>query len=252
MSQLTNDIWATFTALTRIPFWRIKEVPKEHFKHVVDHWSLLGWLTGGIMAGVLWLSGQVFPLTVAVVIAFIARLLITGAIHEDGLMDLCDGLGGGTTRERVLAIMKDSHTGAYATIGFVSYVVLWVSLLSGMTLEVAVTVVFIADPLSKFMASHLPMLLPYARKEEDSKMQVEYRRYPPLYKWLLSALFGLLPIILMPKEGLGILLMSTIMLFVIYGLLKKRIAGYTGDCMGATFLLCEVFGYFGVYLMCVI
>ena len=47
------NILAAFIFFTRLPFWRIREVPAECFKHVVPYWPLSGWLTGGIMAGVL-------------------------------------------------------------------------------------------------------------------------------------------------------------------------------------------------------
>ena len=103
--------------LTRLPFWKIKEVPAECFKHVVPYWPLVGWLTGGVMAAVLWLAGQIMPMSLAWILALIARLLVTGCLHEDGLADFLDGFGGGTTRERTLAIMKDSHIGSYGVIG---------------------------------------------------------------------------------------------------------------------------------------
>ena len=120
------NILAAFIFFTRLPFWRIREVPAECFKHVVPYWPLSGWLTGGIMAGVLWLSAQILPFSVAVLLALAARLLITGALHEDGLADFFDGFGGGTNRERILSIMKDSHIGSYGVIGLIFYfLLLW-------------------------------------------------------------------------------------------------------------------------------
>ena len=68
------NILAAFIFFTRLPFWRIREVPAECFKHVVPYWPLSGWLTGGIMAGVLWLSAQILPFSVAVLLALAARL----------------------------------------------------------------------------------------------------------------------------------------------------------------------------------
>lgn len=252
MRQILYDIWAAFTALTRLPFWRIKEVPHEHFRHITDHWSLVGWLTGGVMAGVIWSSGQFLPTPVAVTLAFIVRLLLTGALHEDGLMDLFDGFGGGRSRERVLEIMKDSHTGAYATIGFVAYALLWVSLLGFLELRQAMLAVLIADPLSKFVVAHMPMLLPYARKESESKMQTVYRRRIPVGKWILSALFGLLPILLWYQVGWVMLVISLLLFLSMIAFLKKRIGGYTGDCIGAVFLICEVGSYIGVWIALII
>ena len=107
------NILAAFIFFARLPFWEIREVRPECFKHVVPYWPLTGWLTGGIMAGTLWLNGQILPVSLAWLIAIIARLLVTGCLHEDGLADFLDGFGGGTTRERTLAIMKDSHIGSY-------------------------------------------------------------------------------------------------------------------------------------------
>ena len=93
------NILAAFIFFTRLPFWKIREVPAKCFKHVVPYWPLTGWLTGGIMAGTLWLTGQILPVSLAWIIAIIARLLVTGCLHEDGLADFLDGFGGGTTRE---------------------------------------------------------------------------------------------------------------------------------------------------------
>ena len=59
--------------------------------------------------------------SLAWIIAIVTRLLITGCLHEDGFADFLDGFGGGTTRERVLAIMKDSHLGTYGVIGLIAY-----------------------------------------------------------------------------------------------------------------------------------
>ena len=81
------NILAAFIFFTRLPFWKIREVPAECFKHVVPYWPLTGWLTGGIMAGTLWLTGQILPVSLAWIIAIIARLLVTGCLHEDGLAD---------------------------------------------------------------------------------------------------------------------------------------------------------------------
>ena len=119
-----NNLLGKWYISFNYPFWKIKEVPAECFKHVVPYWPLTGWLTGGLMAGALWLSGQILPVSIAWIIAVIVRLLVTGCLHEDGLADFMDGFGGGTTRERTLAIMKDSHIGSYGVIGLIFYFLL--------------------------------------------------------------------------------------------------------------------------------
>ena len=66
-------------------------------------------------------SSFIFPPVVAVLLGVAARVLVTGALHEDGLADFFDGFGGGTERDSVLRIMKDSHIGSYGVLGLVFY-----------------------------------------------------------------------------------------------------------------------------------
>ena len=114
-------ILAAFIFFTRLPFWRLAEVPSEYFKNVVCRWALVGWLTAGLSVIVLYAASLILPASVAVLLAIVTRLLITGCLHEDGLADFFDGFGGGTSRERILSIMKDSHIGSYGVIGLILY-----------------------------------------------------------------------------------------------------------------------------------
>ena len=79
----------------------------------VRYYPLVGALVGAFAGGVFWLAHLVFPATLAIVLATAAAILATGALHEDGFADACDGLGGGATRERALEIMRDSRLGTY-------------------------------------------------------------------------------------------------------------------------------------------
>jgi hypothetical protein len=116
-----KSLLAAIQFFTRLPIWRLCQIDGDAFRHVVEWWPVVGYLTGGTMALVLWGASMVFPPFVAVLLAIIWRLLLTGALHEDGLADVCDGFGGGTDRERILSIMKDSHVGSYGIIGLVLY-----------------------------------------------------------------------------------------------------------------------------------
>lgn len=238
---------AALIFFTRLPFWRLATVPAEYFKHVVPYWPLVGWLTGGILAGMLWLLGQVFPLHVAWMGAIAARLLVTGCLHEDGLADFCDGFGGGTTRERTLAIMKDSHIGTYGVAGLIVYFLSW-SQMAVFPLATLCAVAFCADVYAKWCASHIVNLLPYARKEEESKARVTYSRmtWPEIMTGMFAA--GL-PLVLWLPAGLGwACLFPPIVFLLLCGWMKRRIGGYTGDCCGAAFLLCELSFYVGAMI----
>lgn len=219
-------------------------VPADCFKHVVPYWPIVGWLTGGILAGTLWLLAQVLPLQVAWIGAIVVRLLVTGCLHEDGLADFCDGFGGGTTRERTLTIMKDSHIGTYGVVGLIVYFLLWSQMIV-FPLGILCAVAFCADVYSKWCVSHMVNLLPYARKEEESKAKVLYSRMT-LPEVMAGTIAGWLPLLFLQPVGWGVACFCPPIVFLLLcGWMKRRIGGYTGDCCGAVFLLGELSFYIG-------
>ena len=235
------NLLAAFIFFTRLPFWRLKDVPSDCFKHVVPYWPMVGWLTGGIMVGVLWLGSHVFPVSMAWMLAIVVRLLITGCLHEDGLADFLDGFGGGSTRERTLTIMKDSHIGTYGVIGLIVYFLLMMQI-GHLPLPTLCLLAFCGDCWSKFCAAQIINFLPYARKEEESKAQVVYHQMN--YKEFVCCLIGGLPsLLLLPMKLWLSLVGSYLVSAYIIRLMKRRLQGYTGDCCGATFLLCELAFY---------
>lgn len=237
------NLLAAFTFFTRLPFWKLKEIPSECFKHVVPYWPFVSWLTGGVMAGTLWLGTQVMPVSLAWILALISRLLITGCLHEDGLADFFDGFGGGTTRERTLSIMKDSHIGTYGVIGLIVYFLLMMQLIH-LSVPMLCMLVFCGDCWGKFCASQLINFLPYARKEEESKAKVIYNRMS--VKEFIYCMIGALPPLLLLPLRMWISLVASYLVFAfLVRLMKRRLQGYTGDCCGATFLLCEL-----TFLLC--
>ena len=241
------NLLAAFIFFTRLPFWRLKEVPSECFKHVVPYWPWVGWLTGGLMAMVFGLGSQVMPVSLAWILAIVTRLLVTGALHEDGLADFFDGFGGGTTRERTLTIMKDSHIGTYGVIGLIVYFLLMLEL-RHLPVPVLCTLVVCGDCWGKLCASQLINFLPYARKEEDSKAKVIYNRMSGKELFFCIA-GGVLPLLLLPSSLWVALIAPCLVLAFLIRMMKRRLQGYTGDCCGATFLMCEMAFYLSALIL---
>ena len=266
---------ASLMFFTRLPWWRLRTVPKEAFEHVVDWWPLMGWLTGGVLASVFLLASFLgFAPLVAALLALASRLLLTGALHEDGLADFCDGFGGGTSRERTLMIMKDSHVGTYGVLGLlVCLGLLWSSIadISELAYDHWTAMLFdpdsdallrgaalllLFDVAAKSAASLITGQLPYARTAESAKNQVVYIRRS-LSGWLWHALRCLLalslPLALCVFLGMSdVLLLLPVPFLVEYLLMcwmRRRLGGYTGDCCGALFLLCELSLYLAVILL---
>lgn len=224
-------VLASLSFFTRIPFWRLTSLEREHYEHVVPFWPLAGLFTGGVMALVFWCSSLFLSMGTSVVMAIAARVILTGALHEDGFADFCDGFGGGTSRERTLAIMKDSHIGTYGVLGLILYLLLTYNVLSAISQHlpviVMVIVIVLTDVWSKMMSSMIVCFLPYARTQSEAKNRLVYKH-------------GSFPYI---RALLSILSLSAPLLCVLFCWMKRRIGGYTGDCCGATFVIVETYYY---------
>ena len=237
---------------TRLPLWRLHQPRKESYDSVVEWWPLVGWLTGGVMAAVLWWGSMVLPWTVTVLLAIVARLLLTGALHEDGLADFIDGFGGGgTDRQRILDIMKDSHIGTYGVLGLVVYIGLLFAALHSMSPQLAALTVLAADPYAKMLAGQVIQMMPYARTAQTAKAHTVYRRMSTTSA-LLLAVQGLLPMVIYLwyfsdfVEWEFVIFLPCLVMYFIYRLMWSRLRGYTGDCCGALFLLTELMVYLAV------
>lgn len=242
-----DRIWAAFIFFTRLPFWRLHQPPQASYKTVVEHWPLAGWLTGGVMAATLYVGSMYLPYIVAVLLAIIVRLLVTGALHEDGLADFLDGFGGGGhDRERILAIMKDSHIGTYGVLGLILYELLLAACLFSLPPTLAALTILAADPYAKMVTAQLILMMPYARKEEEAKNKTVYRKMD--WKAGISlAIQGLLPMgLYLWYTGLAwelIIFLPCLTMYFLYLLIWNRLRGYTGDCCGAVCLLVELTVY---------
>ncbi len=252
-SSTIDQLLAGLTLFTRFPFWKIKKIPADAFKRAVEWWPLAGWFTGGTMAISYLIASQLWTAHVALLIPLVVRILITGALHEDGLADVCDGLGGGTTPTRRLEIMKDSHIGTYGVLGLIVYnLLIYCTLLSGYE-HIHWMVFLIFDPGCKAISTQLINILPYARPVEQSKIQAVYQRIS-LISSLRAIFIGLLPLLLWcmwnTTHGIAFsrvlisyalpMCIPIFVLLILTSLFKKKIGGYTGDCCGATFLLLEL------------
>jgi adenosylcobinamide-GDP ribazoletransferase len=237
--------------LTRLPVPPLDGFQPDWLARSARYFPLVGVLVGLISIGVWWLASLVFPPIVAVGSMIAASLLLTGAFHEDGFADVCDGFGGGRTRDAVLSIMKDSRIGAYGAIGIGMMLALkWVTLISLPRSALSLTVVS-AHMISRWCAIGLIWWLPYVRADADAKSK-------PLAgslgagDWLMSGLLGtvgLLPMIWLGDPATGgprlLVLLSAVApalacVALAGAYFKARLGGYTGDCLGAAQQLSEL------------
>lgn len=137
--------------------------------------------------------------------------------------------------------MKDSHIGTYGVIGLIFYYLWLVSIVVSIPLEIATTGVFASDAFAKACAAQLVNFLPYSRPE-GAKNKISYDRIT-IAQSLIVILTGLLPVCLLVYIDI-FMAMSIIAPIIVISMLtlymRHKIGGYTGDCCGASCLLCEL------------
>jgi adenosylcobinamide-GDP ribazoletransferase len=238
--------------LTRLPLPVFPHFEPGWLAQSLRYFPLVGAGVGLLNAGVLWLACRVFPIGVAVGLMLAVSLLVTGAFHEDGLADAFDGFGGGRTRERTLAIMHDSRIGAFGALALLILMGLkWTSLTSLPPLWLAFTLV-VSHGFSRWCALGLIWALPYAREGGEGKAQ-PFASGLTAGGWVLGGLIAApIPVALarfsLPASEWGAALSfactglaAGLALTLALGLyFRRRIGGYTGDCLGATQQLAEL------------
>jgi adenosylcobinamide-GDP ribazoletransferase len=235
---------------TRLPNPRWVGFEQEWLHHASRYFPLVGLVVGSIAAGVYAAAALIFPAPVAAVLSTIASIYATGAFHEDGFADTCDGLGGGMTRERVLEIMKDSRVGAYGAIGIVCMLAAKCTALAMLPPASAIGALLLAHPLSRLAATSLIWRMEYARAEGKAKPLAE--RMTTAEFGIASATVAIAAIILFasgtldPRAVLAALHASAIATRWLARQVARRIGGYTGDSLGAVQQLAEAVIYLAV------
>lgn len=242
-----------FTALqffTRVPVPRWVGFAPEWLNHCTRYYPLVGLLVGAAAALVHGLAVQVWPAAVAVLLSTAASIYLTGAFHEDGFADVCDGFGGGLSRERVFEIMKDSRIGAYGTVGILLLLaVKCVSLASLPGVAAAVGALLAGHTVSRVCSAALIRFMDYA-KEEGKAKPLGHRMSGN--EFAIAAATGLAVVLAVGMAGclpwralLAGVVAAVLASVWLARLFARRVGGYTGDCLGAVQQLSEAGFYLG-------
>ena len=223
---------AAVQALTRVPVPAAYDA--DMLRRSVRYMPVAGLLVGVTAACVFSAAAAGLPGGVAAALSLAATLLLTGALHEDGLADSVDGLFGGRSREDALRIMRDSRVGAFGVLGLI--VVVGAKLACVAALPAAAGPLIAAHAASRFYAVLPPAVLPYARTDGMAGSLAQ----PDVADLAIAALCGLLPLLLLgPRAGPALILSAAVaLLFGLY--LRRRLGGYTGDTLGAMQQLTEL------------
>ncbi len=233
--------------MTRLPGLPNAGWTKEREQASVGFYPASGVVVGLIAALVYWLAVQMFAGPLACLLAVAAAVLVTGALHEDGLADVCDGIGGGQSRDKALAIMKDSHIGVYGTLGLILFIGAKIFALSSLPVAVAIAGLLGAHAASRAAILGILATAEYARAEGGTASSVAAK--PSRQNWIVCwTTLGLLVMaslsVLSPGAIAYAVFGSAAVILPVRQLFMRKLDGYTGDCLGAV----QQAGELGFYL----
>jgi adenosylcobinamide-GDP ribazoletransferase len=203
-----------FTALmfyTRIPCPKWVTHDADMLNKATKYFPLIGYIVGTISFFIFYGCQFFVGTSIATGIAMVAAIFTTGAFHEDGFGDVCDGFGGGWTKEKILDIMKDSRVGAYGAIGLCMLLILKFAIFSqlaftGFNWLWLLLVYIMIHSLARLTAISISFFIPYAREDESSKA----KPIAKAFSWqvvIMALLFGLLPLgIMISRHWIYVLL----------------------------------------------
>jgi adenosylcobinamide-GDP ribazoletransferase len=220
----------------RVPAW--VGHAQEQLAGAVRYLPVVGLIVGASGAAMLWLAAHVLPAPLPAILATVVTVLMTGAIHEDGLADTCDGLGGGATRERALEIMKDPRIGTFGAIALILMLLLKISALSVMPVWTAMAALVAAHAFSRFCAVLVSFAGRYVGSAERSRAAPVVQRVK-ISDVMIAALFGLPALVSCGREAIVAVVVALVLLGLLFRWCVQRIGGYTGDTLGAAQQLTE-------------
>lgn len=243
MKEQINLFLTAVMFYSRIPVPRSLPFSNERLNRATRYLPLIGWLIGGIGAGVFYGLNLLLPLELAVFLSMMATVFATGAFHEDGFADFCDGFGGGYTREKIFTIMKDSRIGTYGTVGILGMLGTKFLALQSLPAVLIPLTLIAGHAFSRLMPVVIIFTSWYSREDELSKTK-------PIGKkgknsdLILAIIFAMVPMSLLPWQFMAVVLPAALLVtYVFKKYIERKIGGYTGDCLGALQQMIELLFY---------
>jgi adenosylcobinamide-GDP ribazoletransferase len=202
---------------------------------------LVGWLVGGLSVLGFYLADWLWPQTTAAIVALVVGIFVTGAFHEDGFADVCDGFGAGFDKPHILEIMKDPRTGTYGALGLLLLLALKISVLGALPAAAVPLLLLSGHSFSRLQPLLIMRRYDYARIDDSKAGAAVFK--PSGNNLLFAGSLALLPLLLLPAICWLAILPVLIVNWLLGRYFYRRIGGYTGDCLGASQQLAETIFY---------
>jgi adenosylcobinamide-GDP ribazoletransferase len=229
---VTDEVTAAVRMLTTLPLprgWALPSAGRAFF-------PAIGLLVGGISWCGYWIGAKTIDPTMGAFLAVAVLVMLTGALHLDGLGDCADGFFGGTTRERRLEIMRDSRVGAFGAVAIALILVGDVVVLGALPESRAAIALIGAAAASRLAMVVLIVWLPYVRPEGLGRLVADGRRWRDLG---IGAVAVAIPIAFDWRHGLIAVGLVALTALGVGKLAERKVGGATGDVYGAVLELSQ-------------
>ncbi|WP_221794969.1 adenosylcobinamide-GDP ribazoletransferase [Oceanobacter mangrovi] len=240
LSKQLNRVRLALSFTTRLPVGQQLDYSPTEMHAALVYFPLAGLLLASLLSLLFLLAQPLAGIEVTAVLLLIASLLMTGALHEDGLADSFDGFYGGFETQRKLEIMKDSRIGTYGSAALLLALLLKLMLLIQLAQQqLLIPALLIGYSLSRALAVTHAQDLPYVSAPGKSKSDPLAKPLSlPLLACLLGfGLSGLLVAMIGWSLPVVVALVVLVAVVAVRWCLKhwmhKHIQGFTGDCLGA-------------------
>ncbi len=237
---------AVLRFLTIIPLPWHREVSQEEIGRAVGYFPVVGVVIGLILAGLNWLLSLFLPSMVVNALLLVSLVVITGALHLDGFVDTCDGIGGHKAPEARWQIMSDSRVGGFGIIGAVLLLLVKYVSLNSVPETLLMATLVIMPVVSRWAVVYAIFAYPYAKPSglgKVLKQETGWLRFTlativtlgvaiGLARWANIAYFYLVGLVIM--VGIWVIVMA------MAAYLKRKFSGLTGDTYGAINEVAEV------------
>ena len=238
MKEILCNFLLMIQFLTRIPVNISLPCEKSNFRRASVFFPVIGLVVGGIQWGVYEALIKILPLNVVIVLILVVGIIVTGAIHIDGLGDTCDGFFAFKGNDRVIEIMKDSRIGTYACIAIIMDLLLRYSVLSFVAPRFSLAI--IAAPM---ISRYSTLLLGFKGKTAKSTGTGNFFiGNVGIIQFFIALVItgGILMLIMPPVQMVVLLVFALALAWLLNVFCEKVIGGLTGDTLGANNELVEM------------
>ncbi|MBE6009088.1 MAG: adenosylcobinamide-GDP ribazoletransferase [Lachnospiraceae bacterium] len=236
-----NSFRIAFLMYSRIPMPQA-DWEAANMRYVMCFFPLVGAAIGAVVFGVsklcAWLS---VPALLTAIVLILLPILISGGIHLDGFMDVCDAVGSRQEPARKLEIMKDSHVGSFAVLGLVVLLLLNLGAWYEIPIE-CLQVLGIGFVLSRAMSGYLVIREKAARKDGLNAMfsGAAEKNRTKIVLWIYMAACVVFMLIASVPAGIAACVVAFVCLAAMPQMAKRQFGGWTGDVAGYFLQICEV------------